>query len=128
MQTPNPRIVVLGGGIPESLGTQLRGNIDLVPESEIESGDWTGILVHARPESLSAVRRFRNAGGLTPIYGLSERTVDVSQRIQWIREGADDLLALDTGCVWGGRLTAARLGPGQPELISVPCTQAQAPG
>lgn len=40
----------------------------------------------------------------------------------------DDLLALDTGCVWGGRLTAARLDATGPELISVPCPQAQVPG
>lgn len=96
MQSVNPRIVVLGGSIPESLGAQLQGNIDLVPESEVEAGNWTGILVHARVESLSAVRRFRNAGGLTPIYGLADRAVDVGRRIQWIREGADDLLSLDT--------------------------------
>jgi bis(5'-nucleosyl)-tetraphosphatase (symmetrical) len=40
----------------------------------------------------------------------------------------NDLLALDTGCVWGGCLTAARLGGQDIELISVPCEQAQAPG
>ena len=40
-----------------------------------------------------------------------------------------DLLALDTGCVWGGCLTAARLGPGgDTERISVRCVQAQRPG
>ncbi|TNF63632.1 MAG: symmetrical bis(5'-nucleosyl)-tetraphosphatase [Burkholderiales bacterium] len=41
-----------------------------------------------------------------------------------------DVLPLDTGCVWGGCLTAARLGdtPGQAELLSVPCPQAQKPG
>lgn len=39
-----------------------------------------------------------------------------------------DLLALDTGCVWGGRLTAARLGAGRPEILQVPCEQAQVPG
>ena len=39
-------------------------------------------------------------------------------------------LPLDTGCVWGGCLTAARLGdkPGSYELITVPCEQSQAPG
>ena len=40
-----------------------------------------------------------------------------------------DLLALDTGCVWGGCLTAARLGHGgDAERISVRCAQAQKPG
>jgi bis(5'-nucleosyl)-tetraphosphatase (symmetrical) len=40
-----------------------------------------------------------------------------------------DLLALDTGCVWGGRLSAARLDPnGLAEIIQVDCEQAQRPG
>lgn len=41
-----------------------------------------------------------------------------------------DLLSLDTGCVWGGCLSAVRLGhPGGPhELIQVKCEQAQKPG
>ncbi|WP_302173652.1 symmetrical bis(5'-nucleosyl)-tetraphosphatase [uncultured Hydrogenophaga sp.] len=41
-----------------------------------------------------------------------------------------DLLALDTGCVWGGCLTAARLGDGgsSVEHISVRCEQAAKPG
>lgn len=40
-----------------------------------------------------------------------------------------DLLALDTGCVWGGRLSAARVENGRAlELISVKCEQAQKPG
>lgn len=39
------------------------------------------------------------------------------------------LLALDTGCVWGGCLTAARIGTnGTAERISVRCAQAQVPG
>ena len=39
-------------------------------------------------------------------------------------------LALDTGCVWGGCLTAARLGAkaGEFELIQLKCEQAQKPG
>ncbi|MBK6854959.1 MAG: symmetrical bis(5'-nucleosyl)-tetraphosphatase [Burkholderiales bacterium] len=39
-----------------------------------------------------------------------------------------DLLALDSGCVWGGALTAARIDAGHRELFSVPCDQAQVPG
>jgi bis(5'-nucleosyl)-tetraphosphatase (symmetrical) len=39
-----------------------------------------------------------------------------------------DLLALDTGCVWGGHLTAVRVDGGRREVIQVACEQAQAPG
>ncbi|WP_332745129.1 symmetrical bis(5'-nucleosyl)-tetraphosphatase [Hydrogenophaga sp.] len=43
------------------------------------------------------------------------------------REG---VLPLDTGCVWGGCLTAARIlsAPGQVERIAVRCEQARKPG
>lgn len=39
-----------------------------------------------------------------------------------------DLLALDTGCVWGGSLTAARVDGGRREIVQVACEQAQVPG
>jgi len=40
-----------------------------------------------------------------------------------------DLLALDTGCVWGGQLSAARVEGGRMlELIQISCKQAQKPG
>lgn len=39
-----------------------------------------------------------------------------------------DLLALDTGCVWGGTLSAARVDGGRRDVLQVPCTQAQQPG
>lgn len=39
-----------------------------------------------------------------------------------------DLLALDTGCVWGGQLTAARIDGGRREIIQVQCEQARKPG
>lgn len=46
-----------------------------------------------------------------------------------------DLLALDSGCVWGGQLSAARLPDGVEaadaravEVVRIPCPQAQRPG
>ena len=39
-----------------------------------------------------------------------------------------DLLALDTGCVWGGALSAVRIDGGRRELIQVDCEAAQQPG
>lgn len=40
-----------------------------------------------------------------------------------------DVISLDTGCVWGGCLSALRLqAAGDHELIQVKCEQAQAPG
>ena len=44
--------------------------------------------------------------------------------------GRSNLLALDTGCVWGGCLSAWRLGdtPTTGELVQVKCPQAQKPG
>ena len=38
-----------------------------------------------------------------------------------------DLLSLDTGCVWGGCLSAMRVDGGQRELVQVPCAQTMAP-
>lgn len=39
-----------------------------------------------------------------------------------------DLLSLDTGCIWGGRLTAARLDGPAPQLLAVDCPQRLRPG
>ncbi len=36
----------------------------------------------------------------------------------------DDLLGLDTGCVWGGRLSAVRIDGGRRELFQVGCGEA----
>ncbi|MBI5926277.1 MAG: symmetrical bis(5'-nucleosyl)-tetraphosphatase [Aquabacterium sp.] len=40
----------------------------------------------------------------------------------------DDLMSLDTGCVWGGQLTAVRVDGATRELIQIDCPQAQKPG
>ena len=37
------------------------------------------------------------------------------------------LLGIDTGCVWGGPLTAVRVDGGRREIVQVPCPQAQRP-
>lgn len=48
-------------------------------------------------------------------------------RLGWLDR--PDVLALDTGCVWGGCLSAVRLGPARAhELIQVKCEAAQTPG
>ncbi|WP_372525419.1 symmetrical bis(5'-nucleosyl)-tetraphosphatase [Piscinibacter sp.] len=39
-----------------------------------------------------------------------------------------DLLSLDTGCVWGGMLSAARIDGGRRDIIQVRCKQAQQHG
>ena len=50
------------------------------------------------------------------------------------RLARDDVLSLDTGCVWGGQLSAVRIDPGPPSgrlaatWMQVPCAQAQKPG
>lgn len=39
-----------------------------------------------------------------------------------------DLLGLDTGCVWGGQLTAVRVDGGRREILQVSCPQERKPG
>lgn len=61
------------------------------------------------------------------------RTADVTvafghwSTLGW--QGRSDIWALDTGCVWGGCLSAMRLShDGQHALVQVPCPQTQRPG
>jgi bis(5'-nucleosyl)-tetraphosphatase (symmetrical) len=61
------------------------------------------------------------------------RTADVTvafghwSTLGWLHR--PDVLALDTGCVWGGCLSAVRLGQARAhELIQVQCEAAQTPG
>ena len=66
------------------------------------------------------------------------RTADVTvafghwSTVGWLAR--NDVLSLDTGCVWGGALSAGRVQAGAPgaavqfELLQVPCPQVQRPG
>jgi bis(5'-nucleosyl)-tetraphosphatase (symmetrical) len=73
--------------------------------------------------------------GYLPWYDVPGRqTADVTvafghwSTLGWLAR--DDVLAMDSGCVWGGCLSALRLGTdGEAhELIQVKCDQAQKPG
>lgn len=81
-------------------------------------------------------------GGYMPWYEVPGRqTADITvafghwSTLGWL--GRSDVLSLDTGCVWGGCLSALRVGGAAPsddptrlkqELIQVQCAQAQKPG
>ncbi|MDB5957913.1 symmetrical bis(5'-nucleosyl)-tetraphosphatase [Ramlibacter sp.] len=73
-------------------------------------------------------------GGLLPWFEVpGRRTADVTIAFgHWSTLGylrRPGLIGLDTGCVWGGCLSALRLAEdGGHELIQEPCEQAQAPG
>ncbi|RZL35728.1 MAG: symmetrical bis(5'-nucleosyl)-tetraphosphatase [Rubrivivax sp.] len=71
--------------------------------------------------------------GLMPWFDVPGRaTADVPIAFgHWSTLGLLDrphLLGLDTGCIWGGRLTAARIDGTGREIIQVECEQAQKPG
>jgi bis(5'-nucleosyl)-tetraphosphatase (symmetrical) len=71
--------------------------------------------------------------GLRPWFDLpARRTAGVPMAFgHWSTLGLisrPDLLALDTGCVWGGPLTAVRVDGGRREVIQVDCPQAREPG
>ncbi|PIY27659.1 MAG: bis(5'-nucleosyl)-tetraphosphatase (symmetrical) [Comamonadaceae bacterium CG_4_9_14_3_um_filter_60_33] len=91
------------------------------PEGVMEFGCSDG--AHAAPP------------GYLPWYDVPGRkTADVTvafghwSTLGWL--GRDDVFALDSGCVWGGQLSALKLGSGAQahELIQVQCEQAQKPG
>lgn len=68
------------------------------------------------------------AVGLVPWFNAADRQTR-NERIvfgHWSTLGAlirPDIVALDSGCLWGRELTAARLEPGPVELMNVPCEQ-----
>lgn len=90
------RYMVLGGPVPLTLQAELAGIVELVGEGSVPDNEVDGVLIYARQESLPAFRRFRRAGGALPIFALAEGDVEMAERLQWIRHGADDLLQTHT--------------------------------
>jgi bis(5'-nucleosyl)-tetraphosphatase (symmetrical) len=72
------------------------------------------------------------AKGLKPWFECDNRA-DIDLKIifgHWSTLGFyhdEHVLALDTGCVWGGKLTAARIDTYDVEIVQVECQQAQKP-
>ncbi len=71
--------------------------------------------------------------GYLPWFDMPQRrTADISIAFgHWSTLGLlnrPDLVALDTGCVWGGRLSAMRLDGIERTVIQIDCEQAQRPG
>lgn len=62
----------------------------------------------------------RKNGGLRILFGHWSTVGEI--------QAAHNALGLDTGCVWGGRLTALRLDSGEGRRHCVDCAGAQAPG
>jgi bis(5'-nucleosyl)-tetraphosphatase (symmetrical) len=88
-----------------------------------------GVMEFVSKEGASAA-----PAGFMPWFDVPGRqTADVTVAFgHWSTLGSlqrTDVWALDTGCVWGGCLSAMRLrSDGQHELIQVKCEQAQKPG
>ncbi len=89
-----------------------------------------GVMDFESTESASAA-----PPGLMPWFDVpGRRTADTLMAFgHWSTLGwlnRSDLLGLDTGCVWGGCLSAVRFGAtlAERELLQVHCEQAQAPG
>ncbi|CAA6815489.1 MAG: Bis(5'-nucleosyl)-tetraphosphatase, symmetrical (EC [uncultured Sulfurovum sp.] len=70
--------------------------------------------------------------GLKPWFECEKRK-DVDAKIifgHWSTLGFyhdENVLALDTGCLWGGKLTAARIDLDEVEIVSVDCVKSQEP-
>lgn len=83
--------------------------------------------MHLKHKDASA----RAPAGLVPWFEHPRRATRGTPIVfgHWSTEGLvmrDDVVGLDTGCVWGGRLTALRLE--DRAIFQVGCPQAQAPG
>jgi bis(5'-nucleosyl)-tetraphosphatase (symmetrical) len=136
--------VLRGPGLPAFLA-RMWGNQPDHWEDSLAGADRLRVVVNAltrlrfcTPEGVMDLRAsgglHQAPPGLLPWFDVpGRRTADVPIAFgHWSTLGLvqrPDILSLDTGCVWGGCLTALRLDAGgDHEVIQVACEQAQAPG
>jgi bis(5'-nucleosyl)-tetraphosphatase (symmetrical) len=106
---------------------RLRVTVNALTRLRFCSAD--GVMEFATKEGAGAAPE-----GFMPWFDVpGRRTADVTVAFgHWSTLGLlqrPDVWALDTGCVWGGCLSALRLGSdGQRELLQMKCEQAQQPG
>lgn len=86
------RIVVLGGPVPLALRARLADNLEVVDAQAASDGQAAAVLLYAHSDAIRALRRFREGGGTVPVFGYSSAPADIGARLEWIREGAEDLL------------------------------------
>lgn len=84
-----PRFLLLGGPLPDPATERLAGVVDLVTDAHAHAD---GAFVPADPEAVPALERFRETGPRLTVFAVTAGSVDVAERIRWIRRGADDLL------------------------------------
>jgi hypothetical protein len=92
-----PRFLVVGGPVPGPLREGLAGNVAFATDTDPAQAWPDGFVVYAGPDALATVRRLRGTGADLPIYVWSGEPAEISARIQWIRDGADDLLTPENG-------------------------------
>ncbi len=124
---------------------QMYGNTPAAWSEDLEGADRLRVIVNAftrmrfctlegRMDFESSESASEAPQGLLPWYDLPGRqTADTPIAFgHWSTQGLvarHDLIGLDTGCVWGGCLSAMRFGDSlaERELIQVHCEQAQPP-
>ncbi len=139
--------VLRGSDLPEFL-RQMYGNSPIAWSDALTGADRLRVIVNAltRLRFCTAQGEMEfdaNEGldatppGYLPWFDVPGRqTADVTVAFgHWSTLGwldRPDVLALDSGCVWGGHLSALKLSAGSrapaPEVIRVRCEQAQKPG
>jgi bis(5'-nucleosyl)-tetraphosphatase (symmetrical) len=135
--------VLQGPNLPDFLG-QMYGNTPHAWQDSLQGMDRLRVIVNAltrlRYCTAQGQMEFDTSAGPPPAGYMpwfdapGRRTAEVTvafghwSTLGWLH-GRTDLFSMDSGCVWGGALSALRLGstPGEHALIQVPCEQSQPP-